>query len=116
MYTNQKHYLNFPKCLNHITMRSKLFTILCISSFLFFNSNLQAQFNVTFQVDMCEQIAAGNFDPATQALYVTGGNANQSGNFATCGLAMTDADMDGVYDITQSYPCLLYTSPSPRDS
>ncbi len=83
-------------------MRSKLTITAIISLFLSIHS--YAQFNVTFQVDMCEQIALGNFDPATQAVFVTGGTANQTGNFATCGLAMTDADMDGVYDITQSYP------------
>ncbi len=60
-------------------------------------------YDITFQIDMCEQIAAGTFDPATQAVYVTGGTANQSGFYATCGLAMTDADMDGIYEITQTY-------------
>lgn len=61
-------------------------------------------YDITFQVDMCEQIANGGFDPTTQSVFVTGGNANQTGNYFDCGMALTDANMDGVYEITNTYP------------
>ncbi len=56
------------------------------------------QFDITFQVNMCEQISAGNFDPATQAVFIAGG-----ATYPACSEIMTDADMDNVYELTRSF-------------
>ena len=91
--------------LNKYLASMKKIMVVC-AVFIFSSFNLVAQtfFDITFQVNMCEQITAGSFDPATQAVFVTAGNANQTGNYATCGQAMTDLDGDNVYELTQAYP------------
>jgi len=55
-------------------------------------------YNITYQVNMCEMISAGTFDPATQALFVAGGV-----NYPACGAAMTDANGDNVYEVVRSH-------------
>lgn len=59
--------------------------------------------DVTYQVDMNEEIYNGNFDPATQYVFVTGGNAHSPLPYFYCGDPMTDDNNDGIYEITRTY-------------
>jgi len=53
---------------------------------------------IQIQVNMCEQIDLGNFDPATQAVFVAGGAA-----YPNCGNMMVDPDLDNVFELTNTY-------------
>jgi len=61
-------------------------------------------YDITFQVNMCEAIDSSLFDPTSQAVFIAGGTANQTGYGNDCGSALSDADGDGVYTLTNSYP------------
>jgi len=55
-------------------------------------------YEITFQVNMCERISAGTFDPTSQAVFVAGGPI-----YPQCGTAMTDTNGDSVYELTRTY-------------
>ncbi len=76
--------------------------ILIISSLVLFLSSfmLNAQTNVTFQVDMGIQIANGNFVPNTDTLLIPGAFNDWLNSGTVASKMLTDANGDSVYTIT----------------
>ncbi len=55
--------------------------------------------NVSFSVDMNDEIAALTFDPINHQVVVAGGY-----HYPFCGVVLSDPDMDGVYTGNNDYP------------